>query len=709
MFSRLDVSAISNWAQCDGGSGILIEDKFRLGDWLVDTKRRQLTNLRLTPATPITIEPKTLAVLTYLASRYGDVVSMDDIIENVWGDYPVSDNPVYKCIAKLRKIFENGDKTPKYIETITKTGYRLMVEPRPAEEPVDRVKTNQYSRQLFALLWVLILVGAGLILFLTQNTEDSFKILRQTHVSAFPGSHKNASISPDETEIAFISNMDGIDHVWLLTLSREEKPRQLTFGDLIDSRPRWSPTGEEILFGRDGGIWSVSPNTRLSRRIVADGANPNWSRDGKEFVFERQGEIWIASTDGSRQKKVEGVPTLDLELAQRMPALSPDGSQIVFFRAAVGPLGDFWTIASEGGKPKRITFDNTIGSAPAWSADGKTIVYSSQRTGNKTLWRVDTEGGEPKAILEGPGEADAPVFSPSGDSIIFNHVQQRYVLLLTDLENGNETELLESSLFVGGPSFSHDGSRIAFFKIGKGGFVDIFTIDSEGETLVQITLDENSINAIPQWSSDDQSIFFYQVVPGMSFREVSSKGGYSRLLVEGWDWNLEHGAHVDSDNQKIIYSRLSRGVPVTTRIRQIESGDETVFGRLLDRPRWSSQGDTVIGGKFTNANNPEGDGVVLCKLLSDQCQQLTNSGLKPQWSHDESGIYYVKAYPGGQELWLVDRDDPDTAQQIGVMEPISPIGNFYDVSADKRLVWVRFEQSDSELWKIDFVNQGSTE
>ena len=684
----------------------MIEDKFRLGDWLVDTERRQLTNLRLTPATPITIEPKTLAVLTYLASRYGEVVSMDDIIENVWGDYPVSDNPVYKCIAKLRKIFENGNKKPKYIETITKTGYRLMMEPLPAEEPAvaDKSNSSQDKFKLAALFLIFLVVILAMVYVFTKETPDQFKILRQTHISAFPGSHKNASISPDETEIAFISNMDGIDHVWQLTLSGDEKPRQLTFGETIDSRPRWSPKGEDILFNRDGDIWSVSPKTKVARRIVADGENANWSVDGQQFVFERQGEIWITSADGSRQKKVEGVPTLDLELAPRMPALSPDGSQIAFFRAAVGPLGDIWIIASEGGKPKRITFDNTIGSAPSWSVDGETIVYSSQRGGNKTLWRVDVEGGEPIAILEGPGEADAPVFSTSGNSIIFNHVQQRYVLLLTDLGNGTEIELLESSQFVGGPSFSSDDGKIAFFKIGKGGFVNVFTIDSNGESLKKVTQDKNSINAIPQWSADDQSIYFYQVVPGMSFRKVSADGGNSETVVDGWDWNLEHGAHVDNSNQKIIYSRLSRGVPVSTRIRQIDSGEEKVFNRLLDRPRWSSKGDVVIGGKFTNANNPEGDGIVICGLESDQCQQLTESGLKPQWSHDESSIYFVRDYPGGQELWTIDRDGQNDARQIGVMEPISPIGNFYDVSANNRLVWVRFEQSDSELWQIDLDN-----
>lgn len=682
----------------------MIDNKFILGDWQVDPERRQLIDLRLPAQKPITIEPKTLGVLLYLVSHYGEVVSMDDIIENVWGDYPVSDNPVYKCIAKLRKIFDSGEKSSRYIETITKTGYRLMVEPQQVDEPLIKNGQGQRRAKWIVLTMASLLVGVALIFILPFELPNQFKIVRQTHLSTFPGSHRSASYSPDETKIVFVSNADGVDHIWLLKLSSEESPQQITFGNLNDSRPRWAPKHNEILFSRNGDIWSISPENKRTRRIIADGLNPNWSADGEQFVFERQGEIWIASSDGSRQKKVEGVPTLDLQLAPRMPALSPDGTRIAFFRAAVGPLGDIWTIETKGGKPRRITFDNTNGGAPAWTADGENIVYSSQRGGNRTLWRIDVDGGEPVSILEGPGEADAPVISASGDSIIFNHVQQRYVLLMTDLNNGKETELIESSQFIGGPSISNDESRIAFFKIGEGGFVDIFTVDSGGGSVKKVTKDKNSINAIPQWSSDDSEIFFYQVVPGMSFRRVDSEGGVSETVVSGWDWNLEHGAHVDSKEENIIYSRLSRGVPVTTRIRQINSGEESVFDSLLDRPRWSSEGDTVIGGNFVSANNMEGDGVILCQLEPQQCRQITDVGLKPQWSRDEKSIYYVRAFPGGQTLWVIDREGQVEARQVGVMEPISPIGNFYDVGTDNQLVWVRYEQSDSELWQIDLGN-----
>ena len=676
---------------------------FELGDWLVDVQSRQLRDLHNPDSTPRTIEPKTMAVLAFLASRPGEVVSMDDIVEHVWGDNPVSDNPVYKCIAKLRKILDAGDKSSRYIETIPKTGYRLLFEPLP----IDTDKHEETARRK-VLIWVslcatFLIVAVSGYIWRSNETATHYEISHQKHLSTFPGSHKSPDFSPDGSHIVYVSNRDGVDHLWVMSVDHSD-PKQLTFSDQFDTRPRWSPVSEEILFNRSGGIWSVSRTGGNPQLIIADGTNPNWSADGKEFVFERQGEIWRASADGNKQIKVEGVPTLDLELAPRTPAISPNGQSIAFFRASVGPLGDIWTIPVDGGIPKQITFDNAIGGAPVWTTDSKALFYSSQRGGNKTLWRVSTDGGKPVPVLLGPGAASFPALSASGKHVAYSHVQQRYILVMTDLDTGEETELTESSLFIGGPTFSNDDSRIAFFKMVARGFADIFTIQRDGSDMTVVTRDGDSINAIPQWSADDKWIYFYQVVPGMSFRKVPSEGGTSNVVVDDWNWNLEHGAHVDASQKNIVYSRLSRGVPVTTRIRSIETGKENVFGALLDRPRWSADTEHVIGGKFESANNPEGNGVLLCDVNKQQCRRLSQWGLKPQWSADESSIYFVRAYPGGQSLWAVDRHEEAAAKKIADMTPISPIGNFYDISADNQLIWVRLEQSDSEIWLAEFEN-----
>lgn len=106
-------------------------DAFRIGAWLVEPEMNRLSY----PAGETFIEPKSMALLVYLAKRQGEVVSADDFITVVWGGRAMGDNPVYKTVAKLRKALGESGGNTKYIETISKKGYCLVcpVEPTGAD------------------------------------------------------------------------------------------------------------------------------------------------------------------------------------------------------------------------------------------------------------------------------------------------------------------------------------------------------------------------------------------------------------------------------------------------------------------------------------------------------------------------------------------------------------------------------------------------
>jgi len=104
-------------------------DGFRLGDWLVEPALGRLSQ----DGRNVSLEPKTMAVLQVLAEHPGQVLSGDFLITQVWGDYPVGDNPVYKRIAQLRKELGDTARNPQYIATIPKRGYRLVAPVRPRD------------------------------------------------------------------------------------------------------------------------------------------------------------------------------------------------------------------------------------------------------------------------------------------------------------------------------------------------------------------------------------------------------------------------------------------------------------------------------------------------------------------------------------------------------------------------------------------------
>ncbi|WP_158678158.1 nSTAND1 domain-containing NTPase [Pseudoalteromonas sp. T1lg23B] len=74
----------------------------------------------------ITIQPKQMEVLCYFAANAGELVTSDALIENCWPNQYISDSPLHKCIASLRKALDDDKAHPSYIKTLPKKGYLLV-------------------------------------------------------------------------------------------------------------------------------------------------------------------------------------------------------------------------------------------------------------------------------------------------------------------------------------------------------------------------------------------------------------------------------------------------------------------------------------------------------------------------------------------------------------------------------------------------------
>ena len=111
---------------------------FRLGEYVVQPDADRL--LGSGDSARIDLEPKTMAVLLVLAERCGEVVSSDEMIRLVWRNRPMGENPVYKAVARLRRAFADEADRPRYIETIPRKGYRLLLAPQPLQSAPPAAK-----------------------------------------------------------------------------------------------------------------------------------------------------------------------------------------------------------------------------------------------------------------------------------------------------------------------------------------------------------------------------------------------------------------------------------------------------------------------------------------------------------------------------------------------------------------------------------------
>src|SRR5215470_3083384 len=102
---------------------------FYLGPWLVEVPLNRLRNNGAT----IQLEPKIMQVLVRLAETPGEVVRKEELIRSVWAETFVTDDVLTRSISELRKALEDDARQPRFIETVPRSGYRLLVAPTAAQ------------------------------------------------------------------------------------------------------------------------------------------------------------------------------------------------------------------------------------------------------------------------------------------------------------------------------------------------------------------------------------------------------------------------------------------------------------------------------------------------------------------------------------------------------------------------------------------------
>jgi serine/threonine protein kinase/Tol biopolymer transport system component len=556
--------------------------------------------------------------------------------------------------------------------------------------------------------WVSALLLAALAAALWwqpwQKPEQSVQRL----ISTFPGEHSAASFSPDGSMIAFLmKDGAGVPQIWVKNVAQGD-PIQVTFDPGGAGPPRWSPNNDQIIFGRGRSVWSVPPLGGPLRILIDSGVNPSFSWDGSQIVFEKTGEmwaadsqraleIWTANSDGSNQRKVEGVAPSTVTTLN--PTFSPDGFLIAYC-SANGPTGDIWVIPSKGGQPRQLTFDRTSAGKPVWRPDGRHIIFSSGRRGSRTLWRVPINGGEPQPVLVSAGEDKDPEISRDGRKLIYNTTRNLFTLTVLDPATQQKRELREVRMSMGAPEFSPTGDKIAFNMYIDEGDLHLFTIDVDGRNLTQVTKAEGERNGVARWSRDGSALYFHQDRPIASFRKISLRGGQSVEIVRGWTLGSQWLVHLDPQEKFIAHSQNENGIVIGTFLREIATGKETQFRKRMYEPRWSKDGEWILGTELNSGSAWFGD-IVICSVSTGECRKIATRGNLPKWSHDDSRVYFSR--PKGlwdRDLFSVSIDGTDE-RLVAELKPLPPYGQFWDVSPKGEIAYIPWKPGKPELWMLE--------
>jgi Tol biopolymer transport system component len=410
-----------------------------------------------------------------------------------------------------------------------------------------------------------------------------------------PAVDDQGALSPDGSRLAFVSTREvATANIWILNLETK-KLFNLTGQSGISGdpskpngffRPAWSPDGRWIAFSSDrntewrghssGAGWEhvqelsiyvVRPDGTGLRRLTEAGTcagAPKWSPDGTRIVFYEipVEQTWAAHWPGQDATTTSQIVSVNVETGKRETHTDGPGLKVMpqfLANDAIAYLG-------KAGAKQGLVY--TAGNefvrgdmrSPAWSADGKQVVYErvgfrprpqnlllyswdpdyeyrysdvfpsfskdgtlllTRKDGDSSLDIMSPDGSNRREVFPSSGgTAFSPNWSPDGQWIVFGYGgflqarnQQAAKIMMVRRDGTNLTSLTDGTPNAGFPDYSPDGKRIVYRVWGNEAH-GLRIMSLADKTVQVLTTDYDNL---PYWSPDGQRIVFTRRHSGFNF------------------------------------------------------------------------------------------------------------------------------------------------------------------------------------------------
>jgi Tol biopolymer transport system component len=641
-------------------------------------------------------------------------------------DYdPQADSTVRTEASKLRsrlaRYYETEGREDSVIIAVPKGSYVPKFEDRNHGAPVTSPEVSAPVTPQSTFPWLkasAILAGVALVIAgvtIWRSSSSPLPGPRLVPLTSYPEVEEQPSLSPDGSQVAFRWKGD----IYVKSVSAEAVV-QVTKDPAVDSWPAWSPDGSQIAFVRNGEVFLVSPLGGPDRKVAESSGRVAWMPDGlallvlqKASAFGAQSVFRVSLATGQSQRLT--FPKDTSFIGDVGMAVSPDGQTIAFCRTQIEGC-DLFLMPTAGGEARRLTSDHKGILGFAWTADGREIVFASNRQGRFQLWRVaarpvDSAGlyASP-ALVEGAGDdARNPSISLTS-KLAYEWYSRNFDIQRAEIIGaegtathhlGRPMPLIASTQLDATPSWSPDGKKIAF-KSNRSGTQELWVCDADGSNPLKLTSFAGPSVIFPRWSPDGQRLIFGALTgPGGNFESyiIGARAGAPERIRAAGHRSMAHPVF-SHDGRWIYFIPGAQDGAVEAFKMPAEGGEALQITRHgAFRPEESPDGKLLYYGKYGTS------GLWSTPVPGGEERQVLDSITGMNWTVASEGIYYFDfaGEPGAPKLVRFYSFKTGKTSQVGTVEATVSIDySGISVSPDGRwLLYSYIANISSDLMMVD--------
>jgi DNA-binding winged helix-turn-helix (wHTH) protein/Tol biopolymer transport system component len=662
---------------------------------------------------PVPLTPKAFDTLLLLVQNNGHLVEKEEFIRKVWEGHFVGDDSLTRNIAVLRKVLGEDGRENKYIETVSKRGYRFIarVAEKRQEEAEQGVAASPapligkaerrwiFMTSLPAVAIASIFLAFILIRFVQREREAQQNVpkLNLQAIQKFTsGAYSRATrpmISPDGKTLLYVVD-EG------LYVAPTTGGDSLKIADKLrwpGDMPVFTADGASVVFsrcrgGEDGSrsrdLWIVSSRGGIPKCFIVEASGAGFSPDGMWVAYTKhlgdRNPLWLSPLD--RLEEHREVSELGFT-----PRWSPDGKWIAYTSSSpLGGDGVLWITSAALSERRQLTQEPQQIYGLTWSADSRSLIFASRAAtaGFLQLSQVSIANHSVRPLTRGIGDYVSPSASPDGKTLFFCHIEEGADLFVAEGVGNPRVEQITRGEQHGWPRLSPSGERIASVQLRADFNEHLYVIDLKTGKSTRLS---DRIAYHPCWLDDEQLAYLsfdaaaqetqvrlVNLATGLNSTWTRFPGKVEWLAVHPGRKKLAIVAKSPEGRQKIVLRDLEKQSDVTLA----EEGEYEQL-RWLPGGQALSWSGPVTAGRASN-------GVWVIEPNRKLPRRIVSDGYAPAWSADEASVYFIRL---PQSLWGLD-----VRRNVLTEMRASGLVNAFDL-VGQRLVFVRIT-AHSEIYSV---------